>query len=175
MFDQIQSLPLHPLAVHAAVVLVPLAALLALLFVVPRTRAWARLPMALVSVAAAVAVYVAKLSGLSLEQTLRRLGGGRAWDTSPIGELVKIHQHRANTLLVMMIVFAAVTVAAYLLSLRPRLFTGIVRAVVCVVLVVGAVVVGVQVYRVGDAGSRAVWNPDGNVNYGSSAVVATPI
>jgi hypothetical protein len=33
------------------------------------------------------------------------------------------------------------------------------------VLVLGAVAVGVQVARVGDAGAKAVWNPDGNADF----------
>ena len=56
MFHEIGGLPLHPLAVHAAVVSVPLAALLGILFAVPRTRAWSRIPFALVSIGAAGAV-----------------------------------------------------------------------------------------------------------------------
>lgn len=167
---EIQGLPLHPLTVHAAVILVPLAALLALLFVVPRMRGWAGLPMAVVSIAAVLSLIVAKLSGGSLKNTLERLGGGKQWESSPIGKLVLEHQSRANVLLVLMIAFAAVAVVAYFLSRRPDRFTGATQLVVCALLVVGAVAVAVQVYRVGDAGSRAVWNPGGNVDYGSMAV-----
>lgn len=170
MFHEVQNLPLHPLAVHAAVVLVPLAALLALLFVVPRTRGWARLPMAAASVAAVVSVIVAKLSGQNLKATLERLNGGKAWDDSSVGKLVQTHQSRANVLLVMVVAFAVVAVVAYVLSRRPDRFTGATQLVVCGLLVVGAIAVGVQVYRVGDAGSRALWNPDGGVNYGSPAL-----
>ncbi len=172
MFGQIQNLPLHPLAVHAAVVLVPLAALLGLLFVLPRTRRMAGLPMALVSVVAALSVIVAKLSGQRLKSALERLNGGKQWDDSSVGKLVQTHQNRANLLVIMMMVFAVIAVAAYLLSRRADSFTGMRRMVVCVLLVVGAVALGVQVYQVGDAGSRAVWNPDGTVNYGSSATIS---
>ena len=42
MFDQIGNMPLHPLVLHAVVVGIPLSVLLAFLFVLPRTRAWAR-------------------------------------------------------------------------------------------------------------------------------------
>jgi len=171
MLHEVQNLPLHPLAVHAAVVLVPLAALLGLLFVLPRARRLAGLPMALVSVAAVLSVIVAKLSGQNLKTALERLNGGKQWDDSSIGKLVQTHQNRANVLLLMMIVFAVIAVAAYLLSRRPDRFSGVTQVVVCVLLVLGAVAVGVQVYRVGDAGSRAVWNPDGNVDYGSSAAI----
>ena len=47
MFDKIGDLPLHPLVVHAAVIGIPLAALLALLFAFPKTREWARWPPAI--------------------------------------------------------------------------------------------------------------------------------
>lgn len=174
MFSQIQDLPLHPLAVHAAVVLVPLATLMAILFVVPRTRSWAALPMAVVSVAALAAVFVAKQSGSSLKETLQKLGGGQQWSNGPVGKAVAIHQNRANVLVVMMIFFAVIAVAVYFLWRRADQFTGTLQYVACAVLVVGALAVGFQTYRVGDAGSRALWNPDGNVDYGSPRFVSTP-
>ena len=48
--QEFHGLPVHPLAVHAPVVLIPLALLLVVLFVIPRTRAWAAIPMVVVSV-----------------------------------------------------------------------------------------------------------------------------
>lgn len=173
MFSQIQDLPLHPLAVHAAVILVPLATLMAILFVIPRTRSWAALPMAAGSVAALVAVFVARQSGISLKQTLQKLGGGQQWSNGPVGKAVAIHQGRANVLMVMMIFFAVIAVAVYFLWRRPDRFTGTLQYVACAVLVVGAVAVGFQTYRVGDAGSRALWNPDGNLDYGSASTVTS--
>ena len=56
MFDLVNGLPVHPLVVHAVVVLVPLTALIAVLFLVPRFRRSLRWPMvvlALVSLASA--------------------------------------------------------------------------------------------------------------------------
>ena len=47
MFDEIGDMPLHPLVIHAPVIGIPLAFLLALLFAFPRTRDWARWPLAL--------------------------------------------------------------------------------------------------------------------------------
>jgi hypothetical protein len=38
-----------------------------------------------------------------------------------------------------------------------------------VLLVIAGLVMAFWVYRVGDIGSRAVWNPEGNVNYSTSA------
>ena len=52
MFDNLGNLPLHPLVVHAVVVGIPLAALLAFLFAFPKTRSWARWPLAITVVGA---------------------------------------------------------------------------------------------------------------------------
>ena len=59
MFDQIGDMPLHPLIIHAPVIGIPLALLLTLLFAFPRTRAWARWPLALTVLGATAAIWVA--------------------------------------------------------------------------------------------------------------------
>ena len=163
MPKEINGLPVHALAVHAAVVVIPLAALLALLFVYPRTRAWARLPMLLVAVGAVGCLFVARQSGLALRRALEDQQGGVAWDSSPAGKLVQQHSHRANQLLVILVAFAVVAVAAYAFSRRA--YTGPVAAVLSVLLVLGSVAIAVQTVRVGDVGARAVWNPTGDVSY----------
>ena len=48
---------------------------------------------------------------------------------------------------------------------RTSVGSGALTLVFAVLLVVGAVAVAGQTYRVGDAGSEAVWNPDGNADY----------
>ncbi len=159
MFSQIHGLPLHPLAVHAAVVFVPLAALLGVLFVVPRTRAWSRIPMLVVSLGAVASVFVARQSGLSF-QTALGYGG-------TVGALIDEHRKRANLLLIFVAIFAVIAIAAFLFSRTPDRFSGTLATVVSVALVVGAALVAFQTYRVGDIGSKAVWNPDGTQNYGS--------
>jgi hypothetical protein len=63
MFDKIGDLPLHPLVIHAVVVGIPLAALLAVLFAIPRTREWARWPLAIVVVGATAVTFIARQSG----------------------------------------------------------------------------------------------------------------
>jgi hypothetical protein len=152
MFHEIGGLPLHPLAVHAAVVSVPLAALLGILFAVPRTRAWSRVPFALVSIGAAGAVFVARQSGKDLEKTLGLTGGNSA-----VVALVRVHAGRANVLMIMVVVFAVLAVAAFFLSSDPRRFQGTLAVAVCAVVVVASVVLAFQCYRVGDSGARAVW------------------
>jgi len=181
--DTVNGLPLHALAVHGAVVMVPLAAVLGLVFAVPRLREWARWPLALVAVGAAVATWVAVESGERLEAALENNGalGG------PVHELVEEHAELAGQLEWMVIGYAVLAVAAALVverstgSTRRRVGGGEPAAanrsaargssalalVFSVLLVLGAVAVGVQTYRVGDAGAKAVWNPTGDIKYSS--------
>jgi hypothetical protein len=61
---EIAGLPLHPLVVHAAVVLIPLSALLAIgLAVLPRSRWLLRWPTAVASVLAIALGFLATTSG----------------------------------------------------------------------------------------------------------------
>ena len=93
MLDAIGNMPLHPLVVHAVVVGAPLAALLGFLFAVPRLTAWARWPLAVVSVGALAAGIVAKESGEGLQRTL-----GITPADDPIGPLIAKHSMLAGQL-----------------------------------------------------------------------------
>ncbi len=160
MFDEINGLPLHPLAVHATVVLIPLAGLLGVLFAIPRTREWARVPLALTSLGAAVSTGVTRKSGEDLLEALQLSG--------PARELVTRHSDNANVLLWLVLGYAGLAVCAVLVSWRKpgsRTVVGVLSAV----LVVGAAAMVFQAYRVGDLGTKAVWNPTGDVDYSSSA------
>ena len=70
MFDEIGDMPLHPLVTHAPVIGIPLAMLLALLFAFPRTRNWARWPLALTVLGSTAAVFVSRESGEALQRSL---------------------------------------------------------------------------------------------------------
>jgi hypothetical protein len=160
MFDKIGDLPLHPLVVHAAVIGIPLAALLALLFAFPRTRQWARWPLAITVVGATAVTYVARQSGLALEAALGIKPG------NPVGDLILQHSLLANQLFYIMIVFAVIGLLNVFLVSRRTSDGGaaakqsaIVRIVLPVLLVAVAVVALVWVVRIGDLGARAVWNP----------------
>jgi hypothetical protein len=160
MFDKIGDLPLHPLVVHAAVIGIPLAALLALLFAFPRTRQWARWPLAITVVGATAVTYVARQSGLALEAALGIKPG------NPVGDLILQHSLLANQLFYIMIVFAVIGLLNVFLVSRRTSDGGaaakqsaIVRIVLPVLLVAAAVVALVWVVRIGDLGARAVWNP----------------
>jgi hypothetical protein len=182
MPKELDGLPLHPLVVHAVVVLVPLTALVAVLFLVPRFRRALRWPMVLLALGALASTYVAKLSGENLEPVVAPP------DVAPpaLVDAIERHEELANQLFYVVIAFAIVAcIAAYVL--RPsdeigpfpgedtkgdeeptaRLDTAV-RAIVAVLVVVGAVAAGAQTYRAGEQGSRAVWNYDGEQNYSLS-------
>jgi uncharacterized membrane protein len=162
VFDEFNGLPLHPLAVHAAVALIPLAGLLGVLFAVPRTRAWAQWPLATVALAAVVATFVARESG----QALERAGGlGTFGIGGPAAELVEQHEEASTVLFVLVIGYAVVSLVAVLLSRRN--ITGVSVHALAAVLVVGALVMGFWSYRVGDLGARAVWDPGDSLDYSS--------
>ena len=102
MFDNLGNLPLHPLVVHAAVVGIPLAALLAFLFAFPRTREWARWPLAITVVGATAVTFVARQSGLAFEAALGIKPG------NPVGDLILQHSLLANQLFYIMIGFSVI-------------------------------------------------------------------
>lgn len=153
---EISGLPLHPLVVHAAVVLIPLTALLAIaLGVLPRWRWLTRWPTAASSVACVALAYLATTSGRSLEHSRH------------LEQLVRTHQDRGELLARLTIVLAVVVVvSALLLPGTSGLASGkgaVARraayadGVLSVLLVVVAVAVLVQVVLTGDSGARAVW------------------
>jgi len=161
MFDKIGDLPLHPLVLHAAVIGIPLAVLLAFLFAFPKTRNWARWPLAIVVVGATAVTFVARQSGLALEAALGIKGG------NPVGALIAKHYQLGNQLLYIMIVFSVVALVNVFVVSRGTQGTtadgasqsAILRVGLPILLLVVAVVALVWVVRVGDLGARAVWNP----------------
>ena len=169
MFSSIGDLPLHPLVLHAAVLGLPVTLLLAILFAVPRTRGWARWPLAVAGVGSLVAVFLAQESGEALQRTLlanESLGGQAA-------TLVIRHSELAGQLFLITIALAVVAVASALLvgrvggtAERPG-SRGRDVALLAVLLVLAAVAT-VWVYRVGDLGATAVWNPSGTQDYSST-------
>jgi hypothetical protein len=179
---QFHGLPVHALAVHATVVLIPLSALLIVLFVIPRTRGWAAHAMALVTIGAAISIYVSRESGFNLKAHVAGFSASPAqFDKSTLGQAILHHESLANQLCYIMIPYTIVVLVVYLMWLRPSWwpaqasFTGIVEYASCAVLIVGAVIVVIWVARVGEAGSKAVWNPDGSQNFNSSGVVSTRV
>ena len=154
MFDEFRGLPLHPLVVHAADVLLPVTALLGVLYVVPRLRMQLRWPLLAAALASLVTVYVTRQSGEALKDTLN-LGG-------PVAAAVERHQDLANHLMWLVVALAVVVVVAVLTSRRGR---PAVQTVLAALVFLAAVAVGVQTARVGEAGTRAVWNPTGDASF----------
>jgi hypothetical protein len=152
------GLPLHPLVVHAVVVLVPLTVLAAIVFaVLPKLRWLLRWPLAAGAVVSLVTTFVARQSGLKLQVAFANL------------PLVKIHRNLANVLVLLVVVFVIVAlIAVVTLGGTSQLASGAlartavggrtVQIAIAAVLVVVSVIVAIQVARVGDAGARAAWS-----------------
>ena len=146
---EINGLPLHVLAVHAAVVLGPLSALLALAYAaLPRYRDRLRWVTLAAVLAGAVAIWVAYLSGEDFLDSDRFRGlQGAARDK------IEQHEEYAETLRLLVSGFAVVTVAATWLHRRA----GALRWVLAALVAVGAVLTLVWTVLTGDAGAQAVW------------------
>lgn len=154
---EIAGLPLHPLVVHATVVLVPLGAVAAVLMaVVPRWRWLTRWPAAVLAV---LAVPLAWLSTWSGEVLLEARPG--------LAPLVADHQEVGELLAWSTIPFAAVVLlAVWSLAGPSALGSGrgaqesrlpALERVLPVAVVAAALGVLVLVVLTGDSGARAVW------------------
>jgi hypothetical protein len=146
---EINGLPLHPLVVHAAVVLGPLAALAALAYVGwPRQRDLLRW-VALVAVLLATAtIWAAYLTGNNFFTH-----GDFNHFSQKIQDRIHTHQSYARTLRWITSGFALVTVLAT--GLHDR--TGTTRLVLGLLVAIGAVLTMIWVVLTGEAGARAVW------------------
>lgn len=146
MLDTIFGLPMHPLIVHATVVLVPTAALLvAVAAVVPRFRAWIGPVPALAALAACGLVPLSTGSGEELQS--------RVGDSA----LVQRHADLAETLIWFVIPLALVAVAGYWLHRQAS--TG--RALVVTVAIAAVGLAGatlVDVALIGHSGAKASWS-----------------
>jgi hypothetical protein len=170
VFSSIGDLPLHPLVLHAAVLGLPVTLLLAILFTVPRTRNWARVPLAVAAVGSLGAVFLARASGAALLQVMlenETLGG------EAVG-LIMRHSQLAAQLFWITLVLAVLAVASAVLVGRVggsggrRGSRGRDTVLLALLLVVAALA-AFWVYRVGDLGATAVWNPAGTQDYSSSS------
>ena len=164
MFDQIGDMPLHPLVLHIPVIGIPLALLLAVLFAFPRTRSWARWPLALTVLGSAVTTWVTQQSGQALATSLGITEG------NPVGDLITRHSQLAGQLVLIMIGFSVITLLNVFLVRSVRAADGTatetkpaapVRIVLLLLLLAAGAMAFIWVGRVGDLGARAVWNPTG--------------
>jgi hypothetical protein len=157
MFERFGSLPLHVLVIHLAVIVLPVAALTAIVFVaVPKWRWFLRWPVLILGLGSLVCAFVAKKSGDAFVAAVPALQ-----------QLVALHRSRGNLLLWFVLAFAVLIVLAFLLLSGPTALASgkgakatrsrPLELVVSAAVVVMAVVVIYQTIRTGDAGARAVW------------------
>lgn len=147
---EINGLPLHPLAVHAAVILAPLAALLAIAYAVPPWRDRLRWPLLVGALVAVGAVVLAYLSGDSFREANAFFNDPSLPATATIDE----HEDYGWILLWVTVGFGAVALLNVLLHTVESRW---VRVLLALVLVADAVAVLVLTYLTGDAGAKAVW------------------
>jgi hypothetical protein len=151
----IAGLPLHPLVVHATVVIVPLASLVVLLAaVLPRFRRWAGWLPPLLALGALVLTPIATSSGENLEHQVE----------NPSTETAIQHHAELGGLLIWWVVpLFLVALVSYAVSRRQRRTAGGLSAprwlAVALVVLGVAVPVGtlVQVVLIGHSGAEAVW------------------
>ncbi|MEQ6900068.1 DUF2231 domain-containing protein [Nocardioides sp. YIM 152588] len=146
---EINGVPLHPLVVHAAVVFTPLAALVGIGYAVPGWRDRLRWPLVVLVVIAAVAVWVAYLSG----QTLRTDRFSTA--TGEFADRLDTHQTWGTRLRGGATAFAALALITVWLHDR----SGPARVALVAATALAALLTLVLVVLTGDAGARATWAP----------------
>jgi ribose/xylose/arabinose/galactoside ABC-type transport system permease subunit len=143
--------------VHAAVVLTPLAAVLAVVYGLAPTWRWAvRWPMVGFSLAALASVMVAWFSGRDLLSRKPELE-----------QIIQPHQERADILLWVTIVFVfLVLLGAMVMGGPSGLVSGkgawgrrprIIEATMATMLVTFAVVLVLMAFQTGEQGARLVW------------------
>jgi len=151
MFAEIAGLPLHPLVVHAAVVLTPLLAVLAAAYaLVPRTRPALTWALVGLSPVVPVSVLVARESGEELEESRFASAGGR------LGELIDEHEGFGTPLLLVTLALGAVSAALVHVTRRDR-FGRTAESALSALTVVLAVAAIYYVVRSGHSGAAAVW------------------
>ncbi len=153
---ELNGVPLHPLVVHAVVVLGPLAALAGLAYAaVPRWRWLLRWPLVVLAVVTAAATVLAAQAGSAL------------LDLRPeLEPLVEEHEEYGELLRTVSLGYVVVSAAAAwalggasaLASGRgARESRGVLGTITAVLLAVAAIGLLVMLFLAGDSGARAVW------------------
>jgi uncharacterized membrane protein len=144
VFDLVNGLPVHPLVVHAVVVLLPLAVLGTVAIAV--RPGWRRRYGHLVVACAAVATALIPVATSSGEALERRVGDP--------GQ----HAHLGDQLIWFAVPLLVLSLVLVVLDRRVTSSTrSLPLTVIAVLAVLASVACGVQVYRVGDSGARAAW------------------
>jgi Mn2+/Fe2+ NRAMP family transporter len=153
VLDTIAGLPVHPLVVHAVVVLVPIAAIAAIAMAIrPQFSRRFGVAVVVLAVIAAVTSFIAKASG---DRLAARLG----FEPQP-------HTDLGNQLPIFVTVFALLLLIFWLFDRgvpgnrrRPTWLK-----VLAVAVVIAAVLATWWTFRVGHSGAESVWAPKVSVN-----------
>lgn len=152
MFEEIAGLPAHPLLVHAAVVLAPTLALVAIGYVVlPAARIHAVRPLVVLAVAAPLSVAVARESGAALRRRLVEDGAV----TPGLLERIDAHADSGRTLLLLTLALGAASFGW--IVLERRLHSPVLAVVLAVVTCALGASVLWSVVETGHAGTSMVW------------------
>ena len=149
MFDLINGVPVHPLVVHAVVVLLPLTIVGALVMVFK--PAWRLKYGHLVAAAGVLAVIfmpIATSSGEALEERVGRPGE---------------HAEMGDQLIWFSLPLVLLVIAMWWLERRkaegkPAIGPSVLPTALSVLVVIASLAAGFQVYRVGDSGAKAAWS-----------------
>jgi hypothetical protein len=163
VLEEFMGIPAHPLLVHAAVVLVPLLAILTAAYaVVPFVRPHVRWVLGLLALATPIAALLAKLSGDAFFRRLQDLDRV----TPEFVPRLEQHQQFGTNTLYATIALGVLTLALVFL-VGPRLAAssgaggaGSSRVLSLVLGALSLVAAGVSLYyvfRTGDSGAKAVW------------------
>lgn len=139
--DQINGLPLHPLVVHAAVVLIPLSGVLAVIMVLlPRFSDRFGPLVAVMAWVGLGAAAVAKETG----EMLQRTEGGAT----------RLHAESGDLMPAFAAAQAVLITALWLVDRRGR---GVFGLLVAGLTLLAAAATGYWAYRTGDSGAQSVW------------------
>ncbi|MET8118233.1 DUF2231 domain-containing protein [Micromonospora sp. NPDC005189] len=168
MFEEFMGIPAHPLVLHAAVVFVPLLALLTIGYaLVPPIRPHTRWVLGLLALGAPISALLAKLSGDAFFDRLR--AANRV--TPEFAPTIEAHQEFGDITLWATIGLAIVALAL-VWFVPPRAAKASAaeasatddarpsRALTLALQVLSLVAAGIAVYyviRTGDSGAKAVW------------------
>lgn len=162
MLLRINDIPAHPLLVHGAVVLVPIACLGAIAYLVPAWRDWLRWPLLVTAVLSFVFIWAAYLSGDNFKESVS------FFQDNP---QIEKHEEYADVFRIVGSLFAVVVVVVTGWLHRKegplRIAAGGVGAAL-------AVVTLVYVFLTGEAGAKAVYPPEGFQDAAPALVGARP-
>ncbi|MEV0809144.1 hypothetical protein [Micromonospora sp. NPDC050200] len=156
MFKEINGLPGHILVIHAAVVLVPLLALLASAYgLVPRWRPRLDWAVAILAVVTPVIAWMATESGEAFQEFLE----GKHYPPELLAKIKEHSEYGETTFRLTVGIAVAALVLLALTSGRvrtPRLPSWV-NWLLTAIIVVLAVFVLIYIYLTGDSGAASVW------------------